>query len=95
MKVLYENYKPDYASEMVMHTVDGTDKRFKIICENGNCYFRIRIYIQTLNGDFVQIANQDDVNGTEYINYMWTDEERMSYAAGNIAVAKSYIKKVF
>lgn len=95
MKVLYENYKPEYASEMVMHNVDGVGKRFKITCENGNCYFRLRVYIQTVNGDFAQIACQDDLNGVEHINYMWDDDTRINYNAGNIALAKGYIKKVF
>ena len=86
MKTLIENYSPSYCSKVVKHTMDGKDVRFKIVAESDKCYYRLSIFIQTLNNDFVKVAMEDDIPGYIYVNYVSKD---------NIKAAEDYIEKVF
>jgi hypothetical protein len=95
MKTLISNSSASYCSETVMHTFDGKDTRFKIIVENGNCYFRVKILIQTLNGDFAAVAFEDDIPNLKHISYVSDKEIRLAEGLENIVKCKSYIKSVF
>ena len=97
MKVLSKSYKAGYCSEYVSHTSkNGEDMFFKISVENGNCYFRLRVRLLTKNNEIDNvIANEDDIEGAEQINYIGRDEERIFEGKRNIEVAKKWIKKVF
>lgn len=95
MKTLISNSSASYCSETVMHTFDGKDTRFKIVVENGNCYFRAKILIQTLNGDFALVATEDDIPNLVHISYVSDKERRLAEGLENIVKCKSYIKSVF
>lgn len=95
MKTLISNSSASYCSETVMHTFDGKDTRFKIVVENGNCYFRVKILIQTLNGDFALVATEDDIPNLNHISYVSDKERRLAEGLENIVKCKSYIKSVF
>ena len=95
MKTLISNSTPGYCSETVMHRFDGKDTRFKIIVENGNCYFRAKIFIQTLNGDFSLVASEGDIPNLKVIKYYADSNIRVSEGLENILKCKSYIKSVF
>lgn len=95
MKTLISNSTAGYCSEIVMHTVDGRDTRFKISIENGNCYCRAKILIQTLNGDFSLVAADDDIPNLIHIHYFEDSETRIALGRENIKKCKSYIKSVF
>ena len=95
MKTLVSNSSPSYCSETVMHRFDGKDTRFKIIVENGNCYFRVKIFIQTLNGDFSLVASEGDIPNLTVIQYHDDNKIRVLEGLKNILKCKSYIKSVF
>jgi hypothetical protein len=95
MKTLISNQTPDYCSEVVLHNFDGKDTRFKITVENGNSYFRVKIYIHTLNGDFSIVASNDDIPGLTYISYIYKNDERLQKGIDNVEICKAYIQTVF
>lgn len=95
MKTLIKNYAPSYCSEVVRHTMDGKDERFKIVAECGNCYSKLSISIQTLNKDFSVIATKEDIPGYTHVNYVLSESIRCLNLKENIKAAKDYIKKVF
>ena len=97
MKVLSKSYKAGYCSEYVSHTSkNGEELLFKIIVENGNCYFRLHVNLFTKNNEINNIvAYAYDIEGVESINYIWSNEERLATGKKNLEVAKKWIKKVF
>ena len=97
MKVLSKSYKAGYCSEYVSHTSkNGEDMFFKIYVENGNCYFRLRIKMLTKNNEIDNvIADEDDIEGVERIDYISNDVIRINEGKRNIEIAKKWIKKVF
>lgn len=90
MTILVTNSKPGYTSTTIMHN----KRRFKISCENGNCYSHLRVYMYTVNG-LSEIANSSDVQGVAPVNYVWDGDKRIKAQEDNIRLAIEYIKLIF
>lgn len=95
MKTLIENYLPNYSSKVLKVKINGEYVKFKLTCRNYNSGFEFDVYIQTKNMDWSRVAVQYDIPNIKYIQYHWSDIERIEVAKQNIALAEIYIKKVF
>ena len=90
MTILVTNSKPGYTSTTILYN----KKRFKISCENGNCYSHLRVYMYTVNG-LAEIANGSDVQGVKSVSYCWDEDKRIKAQEDNIRLAIEYIKLIF
>ena len=90
MTILVTNSKPGYTSTTIMYN----KRRFKISCENGNCYSHLTVYMYTANG-LAEIAHADDVQGVVSVNYVWDNDKRIKAQEENIRIAIEYIKLIF
>lgn len=90
MTILVTNSKPGYTSTTIMYN----KRRFKISCENGNCYSHLRVYMYTANG-LSEIASGADVQGVVSVSYCWDEDKRIKTQEDNIRLAIEYIKLIF
>ena len=90
MTILVTNSNLGYTSTTIMYN----KKRFKISCENGNCYSNLRVYMYTASG-LAEIANGGDIQGSIFVNYCWDDNKRIKAQEDNIKLAIEYIKLIF
>lgn len=90
MTILVTNSKPGYTSTTIMYN----KRRYKISCENGNCYSHLNVYMYTVNG-LAEIANSADIQGVNSVNYCWDDNKRIKAQEDNIRLAIEYIKLIF
>lgn len=97
MKVLSKSYNVGYCSEYISHTSkNGEEMLFKISVENGNSYFYLYVRLLTKNNEMDNVvANANDIEGVEKINFIWDNEKRLDAGKRNIEIAKKWIKKVF
>ena len=91
IKVLVSKESKSYSSETIMYN----DIKLKIVAQNGNCYSHLDINVYTKNGDLGHIANENDIPGYHYVNYVLDDSERLNGNKANIIAAENYIKKIF
>lgn len=89
MKKLISNNKIGYSSETVTHKA----KRYKIVCENGNSYSRMAIYLYTENG-LGFIANENDIPKYQYVSYILENDARMNIQQQNMEAAEEYIQQI-
>ena len=90
MVVLATNSNPGYTSMTVLYN----KRRYKISCENGNCYSHLRVEVYGPTG-LAQIANEYDIQGYERVGYYCNNDERIKGQERNIRVAMEYIKLIF
>lgn len=90
MKILVENHKVGYSSEVVSYK----NRKFKISCSNGNSYSRVLVNIITDNG-LALIADENDIPGCVYISYVSDDESRKANQLVNIGFAEKYVKMIY
>ncbi len=88
--ILATNSKIGYTSTTIMYN----KKRFKISCENGNCYSHLNVYMYTAVG-LAEIAGGADIQGSKFVNYCWDDTQRVKAQEDNIKLAIEYIKLIF
>jgi N-acetylmuramoyl-L-alanine amidase CwlA len=90
MTILVTNSKTGYSSTTILYN----KKRFKISCENGNCYSHVRVEMYTPTG-LAQIANEHDIQGYQYMSYCAENKQRIKAQEDNIRIAIEYIKLIF
>ena len=88
--ILATNSNAGYSSTTILYN----KRRFKISCENGNCYSRLKVYMYTANG-LAEIAYGSDIQGYQSVNYVWNDDKRVKAQEDNIKIAIEYIKLIF
>ena len=88
--ILATNSKAGYSSTTIMYN----KRRFKISCENGNCYSRLIVYMYTATG-LAEIAYASDIQGSQSVSYVWDDSKRIKAQEDNIKIAIEYIKLIF
>ena len=88
--ILVTNSKVGYTSTTIMYN----KRRFKITCEDGNCYTQLKVYMYTVNG-LAEIAHGSDIQGVKSVNYVWDDDKRIQAQEDNIKLAIEYIKLIF
>jgi hypothetical protein len=80
---------------IVSRTIQYNEHKFKIVAENYNSDWKVRIYIHTSTGELSQIADKEDIPETEYVNYCSSDGVRLKGNLTNIAAAEKYIKLIY
>jgi len=88
--ILATNSKVGYTSTTIMYN----KRRFKITCEDGNCYSHLRVFMYTPNG-LAEIAGGADIQGSQSVSYVWDNDERIKAQEDNIKIAIEYIKLIF
>ena len=88
--ILATNSKVGYTSTTIMYN----KRRFKITCENGNCYSHLRVFMYTPNG-LAEIAGGADIQGSQFVSYVWDHDKRIKAQEDNIKIAIEYIKLIF
>lgn len=88
--ILATNSKVGYTSTTIMYN----KRRFKISCEDGNCYSHLRVFMYTPNG-LAEIAHGSDIQGFKSVNYAWDNDKRIKAQEENIKLAIEYIKLIF
>jgi hypothetical protein len=87
--------------QIVSRTIQYNEHKFKIVAENYNSNWKVRIYIYTNTGELSQIADKEDIPKTldipetEYVNYFRTDRLRLKVNLANVAAAEEYIKLIY
>lgn len=90
VKILVTNSRPGYTSTTILYN----KKKFKIVCDNGNCYSNLKIEMYCQIG-LTLIAIFNDIPGAKYINYCSSNEIRIKEQEENIKLAIEYIKLIF
>lgn len=86
--------------QIVSRTIQYNEHKFKIVAENYNRDWKVRIYIHTSTGELSQIADKEDIPGTERVDY-WSsfhynsDGVRLKGNLTNVAAAEEYIKLIY
>lgn len=94
MKVIVQNFSPEYCMEVVESKVGDEKLKFKIVAYNGNSYSHLRISI--LNNSGIQdIFTEYDIPGYKSVSYVESNESRLRKSKDNIFAAEDLIKKVF
>jgi hypothetical protein len=87
--------------QIVSRTIQYNEHKFKIVAENYNNNWNVRIYIYTSTGELSQIADKEDIPETvsfiknEYVDYYRSDSVRLKCNLKNIAAAEKYIKLIY
>jgi hypothetical protein len=95
IKVLSNTMTPSQATEFVNVTIDGHDRRMKIVVENGNAYSRLQVYTVNIETGLHLLASNEDIPGYKYIYYYDSDNKRIDENKANIEAAKNWINQVF
>ncbi len=91
MKTLISKEAPNYSAEIVEHN----GEKFKIVSENGNSYWHVKIFVLTLNKDYQPIANEFEIPNTDKVSYISNPEERIKGNRQNLEACKKFIKTVY
>lgn len=94
MKVIVQNFSPEYCMEVVESKVGDEKLKFKIVSANGNSYSHLNVYILNNNG-LQDIFNEHDVPGYKSVSYVCDKDVRLRDSKSNIFAAEDLIKKVF
>lgn len=94
MKVIVQNFSPEYCMEVVESKVGDEKLKFKIVAYNGNAYSHLRISILNSSG-LQDIFNEHDVPGYKSVSYVESNESRLRKSKDNIFAGEDLIKKVF
>lgn len=81
--------------QIVSRTIQYNEHKFKIVAENYNSNWKVRIYIHTNTGELSQIADKEDIPGVEYVSYCSSDDVRLKGNLTNVAAAEKYIKLIY
>ena len=95
IKVLSNTMRPEEATEFVSVTIDGRDRRMKLVAENGNCYSRLQVYTVDTETGLHLLASNGDIPGYKHIYYYDSDNKRLDGNKANIEAAKNWINQVF
>lgn len=95
IKILSETSTPQYASKFMLVSFNGEAVRFKVVAKNYNCGWNVDIYMQTKNYEFAKVACEDDIPGTDYVNYCSSEVNRIEGNEDNIDAAIKFIENVF
>jgi hypothetical protein len=95
IKVLSNTMTPSQATEFVNVTIDGHDRRMKIVVENGNAYSRLQVYTVNIETGLHLLASNEDIPGYKHIYYYNSDNKRIDGNKANIEAAKNWINQVF
>lgn len=95
IKILCETSTPQYAAKFLLVSFNGETTRFKIVAKNYNAGWNVDIYMQTKNYEFVKVACEDDIPGTDYVAYYASEVKRIEGNEDNIDAAIKFIENVF
>jgi len=95
IKVLSNTMTPSQATEFVNVTIDGHDRRMKIVVENGNAYSRLQVYTVNIETGLHLLASNEDIPGYKHTDYYLSDNKRIDKNEANIEAAKNWINQVF
>lgn len=91
IKTLVSNETP----QIVSRTIQYNEHKFKIVAENYNSNWKVRIYIHTNTGELSQIADKEDIPGTERVDYSSSEKVRLEGNLANVKAAEKYIKLIY
>lgn len=90
VKVLITNSLPGHTATTILYN----ENKFKISCENGNCYSHLKVEIYCSTG-LSFLANEYDIPGYEHVVYHCSNDERVKAQEKNVKQAIEYIKAIF
>ena len=90
VKVLITNSLPGHTATTILYK----ENKFKISCENGNCYSHLKVEMYCSTG-LSFLANEFDIPGYEYVAYHGNKDERVKAQEENVKHAIEYIKAIF
>ncbi|MBP5457833.1 MAG: hypothetical protein J6Y37_15185 [Paludibacteraceae bacterium] len=91
MKKLVSNESGSYCSE----TVEHNGRKFKVVSRSGNAYSHLEVYVYTVDGGLALIANEYDIPGYKYVDYVLSEMLRLPLHKGNVKAAEDYISRAF
>jgi hypothetical protein len=91
IKTLVSNETP----QIVSRTIQYNEHKFKIVAENYNNNWKVRIYIHTNTGELSQIADKEEIPGTERVDYCSSEKVRLEGNLANVKAAEKYIKLIY